>query len=210
MTNTKKVNIILLLLFFGDAFVSPFLALYFIHLGFSNAELGILLAIKPLCSLLGNFIYGHFSKGLKRDLLLFRIICAFLIVSMVAFAFTSNFIVSVVLMVIWSLNGNVLFSFSDGIAEKCCIKDNKKYSITRMFGSYGYLVALLIGGSLDIAGLLNYPVLFIISSVIYIGVIVITFFIDEFDTLDVPVEKITFKQLFKSKSFIKYIIFTFY
>ena len=123
MKNTKKINLIFVLLFLGDALLSPFLALNFKHLGYSTIQMSVLLALKPICSLLGNFLYGKFSKGFKRDLNIMKIIAFFNAVATLGFAFARSFALNVVLMSIWSLHNSALFSFCDGVGEKCCTKE---------------------------------------------------------------------------------------
>ena len=60
MKNVKKINLVYLSAFFGDALFSPFIALYFISLGFSDFQRGILLALIPISTILGNFIYENY------------------------------------------------------------------------------------------------------------------------------------------------------
>lgn len=210
MTNVKKTNILILLLFFGDALVSPFLALNFIHLGFNTNELSILIALKPICTIIGNFIYGHFAKDIKRDINLLKIISLFCVGCLLGFVFAKTFIFCLFLMIIWSLNNSPLFSILDGVADKFCEKENKAYSITRMFGSIGYCVSLLLGGILGVGDVLNYQLIFSIASVIFIGVFISLFFLKSFDMENGEKKKISFKVLFGNKRFVIYMLFYFF
>lgn len=207
MTNTKKTNIALLLLFFGDAFVSPFLALNFIRLGFSNDQLAILLAIKPICSVIGNFIYGHFSSDVKRDVLLMKIINVICIVTLFGFAFARSFELCLALMIIWSLNNSPMFSLSDGVADKFCERDHKPYSITRMFGSIGYFSCLIIGGIFGVTVGIDYTITFIVAAIVFILLLISLFFLKPFEMEKETKKKISFKPLFKDKRFIFYLFF---
>lgn len=212
MTNTKKMNLILTLVYFGDAFVSPFLALYFISLGFENWRLSILLAIKPLASLIGNFFYGLFSKDIKRDVRVLQIILSISIISTIGFAFVQSFILCVIFMTIWSLHNSVFFSYTDGIAQKCTHNDNKKYSLTRIYGSFGYLICLLIGGGLGIANALNYTIIFLVSSLATLVAVIVLFFIKPFDIIssdNKPSRKVLNKE-FLGKNFILFLLFYFF
>lgn len=211
MNNTKKVNWIFVLFYLGDALLSPFLALNFIHLGFDSWQRGILLALKPLIMLLGNIIFGHFSKGFKRDVNIMKILLGVTAIGTLGFAFATSFWLNVALMVIWSLTNGVAFSFADGIAEKVCAKENKKYALIRIFGSIGYAIGLIFGGFLGIANALNYQIIFSVSALLTLISMVLLFFIKPFDTLEVQKDnKISTKELFKSKNFVKYMIFYFF
>ena len=207
MTNTKKTNITLLLLFFGDAFVSPFLALNFIHLGFTNDQLAWLIAIKPICSVIGNFIYGHFSKDVKRDVFLMKIISVIFIATLIGFAFAQSFEFCLILMIIWSLHNSPMFSLSDGVADKFCERDHKPYSITRMFGSIGYFFCLIIGGIFGVTTGINYSVTFSIAAIVFVLLLVSLFFLKPFEMEQEVKEKISYKSLIKDKRFIFYLFF---
>ena len=66
--NVKKVNLAFFILYFADALVSPFLALFFLEIEITGTKQGILLALIPLSNLLGNLLYGKLSFNLKRNL----------------------------------------------------------------------------------------------------------------------------------------------
>ena len=58
MKNVRKINLVYLSSFFGDALFTPFIALYYISIGYSDFQRGILLALIPISTIVGNFIYG--------------------------------------------------------------------------------------------------------------------------------------------------------
>lgn len=203
---TNKINLIYILSFLGDSLFSPFLALYFASLNIDNFKKGILLAIIPLSSILGSFFYSLLSKKGKRNLLITRVLLFFQIIAFSLMGFIKNYILVLILTIIFSFHNNTYFSFQDGIAIEVTSKENKIYAKTRMFGSIGYLLGSLIGGKL--IDLSSYGIVFLVAGGIYFIIELLFFFIhiEEEDKI-LTNEKTTFKELFKNKELIVYLLF---
>lgn len=207
MKNVKKINLVYLSAFFGDALFSPFIALYFISLGFSDFQRGILLALIPISTILGNFIYGKLSSKLVRNLKLLKMLAMINSLVIIAFGLIKNFYLLLGLTIIFGLNNSPYFSMQDGIGVSFCEKEKKIYSQTRMFGSIGYCAALLCGSYL--VNLFNYTVIFIISGAFFLLVNIVLLFIkvEAENNFDEDKKIISYKNLFRNKLFVKYIIF---
>ena len=95
----------------------------------------------------------------------------------------------------------------DGIGVNFCEKEKKANSYTRLFGSLGYSLALLSGSFL--VDLFNYQIIFIIAGIFFLTINLLLFFVrytkDEED--DIKEEKISFREIFENKTFIRYIFF---
>ena len=82
---------IFLLFYMGDAILSSYYSLYYIHNGLSATEQSILLGLIPFCLFLGCVVLSRFARNGKATLWLFRI-CAFLETGLtLAFSFCHSF-----------------------------------------------------------------------------------------------------------------------
>jgi PPP family 3-phenylpropionic acid transporter len=202
--NRIKIDLIYFFSFFADALFSPFLALYFISLDFDNFQRGILLSLIPFGAIIGNFIYGNLAKQMEKNVMIARIMVLINALVMVSFGFVKNFYLLIVLTLISSLHNNPYFSIQDGICVKICEEEHLLYSLIRIFGSIGYLMALILKGF--IADLLPYRILFLLSG---IGYLAIEFFYIgmKFPPNEQETNKISFKSVLTNKTFIKYAIY---
>ena len=207
MKNVRKINLIYLSAFFGDALFSPFIALYLISIGFSDYERGVLLAIIPVATIIGNLIFGKLSGKLKRNVNLVKVLSLINAIVIILFGLTSNFYFLLVLTTLFGLHNSPYFSLEDGIGVTFCEKENKIYSRTRMFGSIGYCLALLSGSY--IVTLLNYTYIFLIAGLFFLLVNVIALFIKvpQEENKEEKENRASYKDLFRNKRFIFYSLF---
>ena len=175
MKNVRKINLIYLFAFFGDALFSPFIALYLISKGFSDYQRGFLLAIIPFLTILGNLIYGKFSSKLKKNLMLVKILACINSLVIILYGLVSNYYLLIGLTVLFGLHNSPYFSMQDGVGVNLCEQEKKIYSRTRMFGSLGYCIALLLGSFLVLK--INYTLLFIIAGFFFLLVNLVSLFI---------------------------------
>ena len=206
MKNVRKINLVYSSAFFGDALFSPFIALYLISIGFSDYERGILLAVIPICTIIGNFIYGKLSSSLKRNFFLLKILSLVNSLVIILFGLTKDFYLLLILTILFGLHNSSYFSIQDGVGVTICEEEKKIYSRTRMFGSLGYCIALLSGSYL--VSLLDYRYIFIIAGTFFFLINVIALFI-KLPVQEKIIEKedIKYKDLFKNKTFVLYSLF---
>ena len=174
MKNVRKINLIYLFAFFGDALFTPFIALYLISKGFSDFQRGFLLAIIPFLTILGNAIYGKFSSKLSKNFLLVRILSIINAVVIILYGLVSNYYLLIVLTILFGLHNSSYFSLQDGVGVILCEREKKIYSRTRMFGSIGYCIALFSGSFLVLN--IDYTPLFIIAGSFFFLVNIILIF----------------------------------
>ena len=201
--NVKKVNLAFFILYFADALVSPFLALFFLEIGITGIKQGILLALIPLSNLLGNLLYGKLSFNLKRNLRLASLLCFIQLIVMSFYGFLTNFGFLIVFTIIFSLHNSPSFSLTDGIGCKYNDLEHKKYAITRMFGSLGYLVSVFVGGIL--IDFIDYKYVFLIASLLFVFAGIIFLFIDLKEETVLEKKKISYKEVLLNKLFLIYL-----
>lgn len=206
MKRVRKINLVYLFAFFGDALFSPFIALYFISIGFDDFQRGIILALIPLCTILGNFVYGKISGRLNRNIKLVRLLGLINSLVIGVFGFVTNFYLLIGLTVIFSLHNSPYFSLQDGVGVTFCEKEKKIYSFTRMFGSMGYCLALILGSF--IVDYFDYKFIFLIGAVFFLLINIPLLFIKgEEEEEENEKEKLSFSLLFSNFSFLKYFAF---
>lgn len=201
--NVKKVNLAFFILYFADALVSPFLALFFLEIGITGIKQGILLALIPLSNLLGNLLYGKLSFNLKRNLRLASLLCFIQLIVMSFYGFLTNFGFLIVFTIIFSLHNSPSFSLTDGIGCKYNDIEHKKYAITRMFGSLGYLVSVFVGGIL--IDFIDYKYVFLIASLLFAFAGIIFFFMEPKEETVLENKKISYKEVLLNKLFLIYL-----
>ena len=201
--NVKKVNLAFFILYFADALVSPFLALFFLEIGITGTKQGILLALIPLSNLLGNLLYGKLSFNLKRNLRLASLLCFIQLIVMSFYGFLTNFGFLIVFTIIFSLHNSPSFSLTDGIGCKYNDLEHKKYAITRMFGSLGYLVSVFVGGIL--IDFIDYKYVFLIASLLFAFAGIIFFFMEPKEETVLEKKKISYKEVLLNKLFLIYL-----
>ena len=201
--NVKKVNLAFFILYFADALVSPFLALFFLEIGITGIKQGILLALIPLSNLLGNLLYGKLSFNLKRNLRLASLLCFIQLIVMSFYGFLTNFGFLIVFTIIFSLHNSPSFSLTDGIGCKYNDLEHKKYAITRMFGSLGYLVSVFVGGIL--IDFIDYKYVFLIASLLFAFAGIIFFFMEPKEETVLEKKKISYKEVLLNKLFLIYL-----
>lgn len=200
-----KINLTYMLSYLGDALFSPFLALYFSSLSIDELKKGILLALIPLSSLVGNLFYGKLSKNSQRNLLIARVLIIFNILPMLFMGLIKNYYLVGLMTIVFSLHNNPFFSFQDGVTVNISTYEKTIYANTRLFGTIGYFIGSLLGGYL--IDLTNFSLVFIIAGIIYSIVELMFFFIKPVDD-DLKIkDKITFSQVFKHRYYIYYLIF---
>jgi len=205
-----NIRLIYFLKFFADALFSGYLSMYFLtFFDKYSFEYGLLLGIIPFCALVGNFIWGYFSKSIQRNLFLVRLICALETLSIFCFiGFGTNFVTLLIFTILFGLFNSPYFTIQDGLGSSYSKKEDVDYGTLRIFGSGGYLGALVIGAILIFLFEKNYRLIFGISSCLYILCLILWFFVKPFEEIkEEEKEKIKYKEVVKNKTFILYFFF---
>ena len=134
-----------LIFFMGDAFLSSYFSLYFIERGMDASQTSILLGMIPFALFLGCFLLSPIAKNPKRAIWLYRI-CAVLEAGLtLGYAFCTTYTALLAVTFLVAFFNSAPFSFIEGYIVPMTKKSNVSYSSIRIFGTLGYLVALVIG-----------------------------------------------------------------
>lgn len=134
-----------LFLYMGDAFLTSFYSLYFIERGVSQVEQSLLLGVIPFALMMGCILMSMVSKSRTHALWLFRICVIAEFGLSIGLAFANSFASLMVIVSLLSFFNGAPFNFIEGYIVPSVRETNTKYSFIRVFGTIGYIVALLLG-----------------------------------------------------------------
>ncbi|GAE30905.1 MFS transporter [Alkalihalobacillus hemicellulosilyticus] len=139
-----------------------YIPVYFQAEGLSSSQVGLLMAIGPLATIIAQPFWGYMSdkyKSIKRMLL---VAIVGVIVSAMMFLFIDSFLGFMVLMFVLFLFISPTTALGDSLAQQTAYSQRISFGRIRMWGSLGFgITSLLTGYLLSIVGVENimYPML---------------------------------------------------
>ncbi|MCK0471912.1 MFS transporter [Halalkalibacter sp. APA_J-10(15)] len=139
-----------------------YIPVYFQAEGLSSSQVGLLMAIGPLATIIAQPFWGYMSdkyKSIKRMLLVAII---GVIISSIMFLFIDSFLGFMVLMFVLFLFISPTTALGDSLAQQTAHVQRISFGRIRMWGSLGFgITSLLTGYLLSIVGVENimYPML---------------------------------------------------
>lgn len=175
---SNKLKVVYFINYFGDALYSPFLALFLISLGVSDTEKGILLSLVPIGTIIGTLIFSRLSGGVRKNLILMRIlsILSFGFLSLLSFVQTDIFWLLFILILLFATSFGPYFPLQDGTSMHFLNKDKVNFPSLRIFGTIGYLGGLVLN-TIILDNVKNYNLIFMIASICFAITFVLLFFI---------------------------------
>ncbi|MDD3123612.1 MAG: MFS transporter [Candidatus Izemoplasmatales bacterium] len=202
-----KFKIFYFLRYFGDAFFYPFMSMYFISKGISEQNLGIILAITPITTILVNPFWNLIVKDMKVSRLILKIMTLLEGVLIIALTQVTGFELYALIVGLIAFFCSPFIYIQDGYTSTFTNIKKIEYSSIRIYASIAYVIASAIAGF--VIQYIGYDIPFIIAGVFFIGTTLIAFWIKPIERELPPIEKKQrdFKALLKNKEFFKYLIF---
>ena len=195
--------------YFADAFFYPFSSLYFLQkLGSdSNAELGLLLAITPILTIVVNPIWTYFVKDMKVSRIILQVMTIVEGILIIAVTQVSTLEAYAIIIGLIAVLCSPYVSIQDGFAATFANQNKVEYSGIRIWASISYVVATLIGGYLGVY--VGYDVLFLCAGILFALTAFIAVWIKPLEkpSLDVAKPKRDIKALLRNVEFYKYLVF---
>ncbi len=119
------------------------LVLYYIQLGFSPAQIGILTSATYLAALFQPFI-GMMSDKSKSPKTLFQVVLIIFLIFVILLSKATNYYVYVVLVFVASIGRNIMFGLLDNLTLRNIDKYGGNFGEIRKFASIGYGIALML------------------------------------------------------------------
>lgn len=127
---------------------TPFLVLYYRHLGLTGAEIGVLTSMQPLATAFLAPLWGLLAdvRGLHRLILRTALVCAGLIALLLSRA--GSFVPIVVLVGLLAFVGAPIVALLDSFAITISGRYGVAYGNLRVWGSAGYVISAAVVGNL--------------------------------------------------------------
>ena len=205
---TLKFKIFYFIRYFGDAFFYPFMSIYFIGKSMTEDNLGIILAITPITTILVNPLWNYIVKDSKisRYVLQGMTIVEGLLIILITRVTGFELVALLVGLIAFFCSPYV--SIQDGFTATYCNQNKIEYSSIRIYASIAYVIATLIAGYLGT--MIGYDLLFFIAGLFFGVTALITVWIkpinDRLDHVE-PSKKRNINSLLRNKEFYKYLVF---
>lgn len=201
-----KIKLLTFIRYFAESLFFPFISLYLSSLGYTTSQIGIFIAIIPITSIIMNPIYSIFCKNptiTKRVLMVMSLIEGLLVMLLLKIEVFSG---AIVIMILISIVSSSNYGLIDSLIALTCEENACNFSTVRVFGSASYMIGAFFAGY--IAKYTSYEVLFIIAASLFLVVSIMYLFVKTPKKADGKVvAPIGYKELFKNKQFIGYLLF---
>jgi len=195
--------------YFADAFFYPFSSLYFLQkLGAnSDAQLGLLLAITPILTIVVNPIWTYFVKDMKVSRIILQVMTVVEGILIFAITQVSTLEAYAIFIGLIAVLCSPYISIQDGFTATFANNNKLEYSGIRIWASISYVVATLIGGYLGVY--VGYDVLFLCAGILFALTAFIAIWIKPLEkpSQDMVKPKRDIKQLLRNVEFYKYLVF---
>ncbi|MCL5428980.1 MAG: MFS transporter, partial [Chloroflexi bacterium] len=138
LSHRLRASAIYFVTFAGYSAIGPYIALYYSSLGFSGLEIGILLGVGPLLSLIATpFWTGVADSRNKHRLVLMAGIAAIVIINAV-FPFLQKFVWILGAVFLLAALSSQVFSLQDSATVHMLGKQRDRYGRIRLWGTVGW------------------------------------------------------------------------
>ncbi|GEM_PF-668189 len=193
--------------FFADALFYPFMSLYLINKGVSETNLGFLLAITPIMTIIVNPIWTYIVKDMRISRILLQAMTVVEGVLIFSLTKVSSLEAYALIIAMIAVLCSPYVSIQDGFASTFANNNRVEYSSIRIYASISYVIATLAGAYLG--QYIGYDLLFLLAGIMFAATAFIAIWIKPLDktTKETVRKKRDFKSLFRNVDFYKYLIF---
>ena len=135
-----------LLLFAATGITLPFLPAYLTSLGFSSAQLGVLLAVSPALSMVAPPLWGQLADRSGRP---GAVLLALTLGGAAGFSlllFASSFVAALFALAAYAVFASSYTTLLDTLTLNAVVKRGGTYAQVRLFGSLGFILSALAFG----------------------------------------------------------------
>ena len=142
---TFKFKLFYFVRYFGDAFFYPFMSLYFISKGVTEAQLGLILAITPIVTILVNPLWTFLAKDMRAIRFILKTMTLIEGILIITLTQVSGFEFYALIIGLIALLCSPFISIQDGFTATFANQNN--ISIHRLeSSSISYVIALVLAG----------------------------------------------------------------
>jgi PPP family 3-phenylpropionic acid transporter len=136
------------LYFAATASVSPFIVLYYQGLGFTGAQIGVLVGIGPLVTLFGAPLWTGLADATGKHRLTMSLATLAGMVTLSVIPLLKAFVPVLAVIVLFRLSTAPILSFADNATMVMLADEKEMYGRIRLGGTIGYGMAALVAGVL--------------------------------------------------------------
>ena len=125
---------------------SPYFALYLQSLSFSAWDIGLLMSQMQLMRVLGPYLWGALADRLGQRLMIVRVTGAVALLAFTAVFFSNGFTGLLLAMTVFALFWAASLPLVEALTFDHLREDPARYSGIRLWGSVGYIIAVLATG----------------------------------------------------------------
>ena len=162
---TFKFKLLYFIRSLGDGFFYPFMSIYFIQKGMSEDNLGIILAITPITTILVNPLWNYLVKDSKVSRIVLQVMTVIEGILIILITKVTGFELIALLIGLIAFFCSPYVSIQDGFTATYCNKNKVEYSSIRIYASIAYVIATLIAGYLG--SYFGYDVLFFVAGLFF-------------------------------------------
>lgn len=204
---TQKFKLFYFFRYFGDALFYPFMSIYFISKGLGEGQMGIILAIIPITTILVNPVWNYIAKDTRISQLILKIMTVLEGLFIILITQVSTFEIYAILIAMIGVFCSPFISIQDGFTATFTKENGMEFSAIRIYASIAYVIATTLAGF--IAKYLNYEIMFMASGVFFLLTSLIAMWIKPIhpaqDSAGLP--KRDLRSLFQNKEFFKFLLF---
>jgi PPP family 3-phenylpropionic acid transporter len=124
--------------------LGPFLPLYFQHLGFDSIQIGMLMSVGPLISLVANPFWGYWSDRLQNTRLIINIMLIGNIAASQIYFQSDRFLFVFLLMLVFYFFQTALSSMTSSLTLHLIENTSYQFGTFRLWGSLGFAVMVIL------------------------------------------------------------------
>lgn len=155
LSRRLRASAIYFVTFAGYSAIGPYIALYYSSLGFSGLEIGILLGVGPLLSLIATPFWTGVADSKNKHRFVLMVGIATIVAINAVFPFLQKFVLILGAVFLIAALSSQVFSLQDSATVHMLGKQRDRYGRIRLWGTIGWgLGAPLFGIFLDRFGLM--------------------------------------------------------
>ena len=201
-----KFKALYFMIFLSYGILGPFLALYLTQKGCTGTQMGALLGMVPILTVLFQPVWSTLSDVFKKRRLLLIIACSGVSVSMVGLALSESFIEIFLLAFLFSIFNTPIMSISTAVVLDYLEDTGKpdEYGLIRVWGSIAYAISSLLLASLFLDQILTlFPWML---AGIYLMLVLLSFTLPECEKSLTKTNLKELKRLTRNPAFVVFLV----
>jgi MFS transporter, PPP family, 3-phenylpropionic acid transporter len=161
----------------GVGIYMPFVNVYFVQLGLTGRQIGLLATLFPLMTLLFALPLSALADRRRWRIRMLKVALLAFALTLLLMGRPNNFATLVPLMLLLALFFSPIISISDSLIAGMAARHRLNYGAMRMWGSFAFASMALVGGTLWQR--LGFSPMFIVGSLLFIPVIFVADLLEE-------------------------------